>query len=109
MPSPASYLSPSRIPRRKNAREPEPVAQLVEQRPFKAWVVGSNPPWLTTPLRIFDIDPYGPLAALPVDPGLRAADRAVAAFQPLENAPLLPAAARPGALFPALEERRRRV
>src|SRR5437870_4770550 len=28
----------------------ELVAQLVEQRPFKAWVVGSNPPWL----RIFD-------------------------------------------------------
>jgi hypothetical protein len=25
----------------------EPIAQLVEQRPFKAWVEGSNPSWLT--------------------------------------------------------------
>ena len=28
----------------------ELVAQLVEQRPFKAWVLGSNPSELTTPL-----------------------------------------------------------
>ena len=25
-----------------------PVAQVVEQRPFKAWVEGSSPSWLTT-------------------------------------------------------------
>ena len=29
----------------------ELVAQLVEQRPFKAWVLGSNPSELTTPSR----------------------------------------------------------
>jgi hypothetical protein len=27
----------------------EPVAQLVEQRPFKAWVLGSSPSGLTIP------------------------------------------------------------
>ena len=26
-----------------------PLAQLVEQRPFKAWVTGSNPVWLNEP------------------------------------------------------------
>lgn len=26
-----------------------PLAQLVEQRPFKAWVTGSNPVWLNGP------------------------------------------------------------
>jgi hypothetical protein len=31
----------------------ELVAQLVEQRPFKAWVLGSNPSELTT------LDPQG--------------------------------------------------
>ncbi len=25
-----------------------PVAQLVEQRPFKAWAEGSSPSWLTS-------------------------------------------------------------
>src|SRR6266567_6473155 len=30
-------------------RQDELVAQLVEQRPFKAWVLGSSPSELTTP------------------------------------------------------------
>jgi hypothetical protein len=29
----------------------ELVAQVVEQRPFKAWVLGSNPSELTMPIR----------------------------------------------------------
>lgn len=31
--------------------EREPVAQSVEQRPFKAWVLGSSPSRLTTAFR----------------------------------------------------------
>jgi hypothetical protein len=53
----------SRSPRRSAQKTPryvslnkaalnELVAQLVEQRPFKAWVLGSNPSELTTPGRL---------------------------------------------------------
>jgi hypothetical protein len=47
----------------------ELVAQLVEQRPFKAWVLGSSPSGLTTPFGRFPLLVDGYLPDEPI-PGL---------------------------------------